>query len=157
MKKIAVRNLRLCTKDCLCLYVCPTGATDTEDSIIDVSKCIGCGMCAEACPSAAISLVPEEMPAQQPKIDAVKDAMNSLLKNKAREVNIASQRTDVLSAAIAESCRLMGEDLSREAGYMLPQSEETKAFLEQIRSYPGIDMDLVEALLASLPFPSEKK
>ena len=23
----AVRNLRLCTKDCLCLYVCPTGAT----------------------------------------------------------------------------------------------------------------------------------
>ena len=30
MKKlIAVRNLRLCTKDCLCLYVCPTGASDT--------------------------------------------------------------------------------------------------------------------------------
>ena len=22
--QIAVRNLRLCTKDCLCLYVCPT-------------------------------------------------------------------------------------------------------------------------------------
>ena len=40
MKKIAVRNLRLCTKDCLCLYVCPTGATDTEDSVIDVAKCI---------------------------------------------------------------------------------------------------------------------
>ena len=34
--QIAVRNLRLCTKDCLCLYVCPTGATDTENSIIDV-------------------------------------------------------------------------------------------------------------------------
>ena len=33
--KYAVRNLRLCTKDCLCLYVCPTGATDTENSIID--------------------------------------------------------------------------------------------------------------------------
>ena len=27
MKRVAVRNLRLCTKDCLCLYVCPTGAT----------------------------------------------------------------------------------------------------------------------------------
>jgi Fe-S-cluster-containing dehydrogenase component len=40
--KYAVRNLRLCTKDCLCLYVCPTGATDTEDSIIDPNKCIGC-------------------------------------------------------------------------------------------------------------------
>lgn len=26
MKEIAVRNLRLCTKDCLCLYVCPVGS-----------------------------------------------------------------------------------------------------------------------------------
>lgn len=42
-EKYAVRNLRLCTKDCLCLYVCPTGATDTENSIIDLEKCIGCG------------------------------------------------------------------------------------------------------------------
>ena len=38
MKLFAVRNLRLCTKDCLCLYVCPTGASDTEDSIIDVLR-----------------------------------------------------------------------------------------------------------------------
>ena len=30
MKKYAVRNINLCTKDCLCLFVCPTGATDTE-------------------------------------------------------------------------------------------------------------------------------
>ena len=40
-EKYAVRNLRLCTKDCLCLYVCPSGATDTENSIIDAKKCIG--------------------------------------------------------------------------------------------------------------------
>ena len=58
-EKYAVRNLRLCTKDCLCLYVCPTGATDTENSIIDPEKCIGCGACAETCPSAAISMVPK--------------------------------------------------------------------------------------------------
>lgn len=58
MKKVAVRNIRLCTKDCLCLYVCPTGATDTENSIIDVKKCIGCGVCADACPSAAIGGLP---------------------------------------------------------------------------------------------------
>lgn len=44
MKKLAVRNLRLCTKDCLCLYVCPTGAADTENSIIDPAKCIGCAV-----------------------------------------------------------------------------------------------------------------
>ena len=48
-KKYAVRNIRLCTKDCLCLYVCPTGATDTENSIIDVNKCIACGSCRETC------------------------------------------------------------------------------------------------------------
>ena len=66
-EKYAVRNLRLCTKDCLCLYVCPSGATDTENSVIDPEKCIGCGACAEACPSSAISMVPKELPPQQPK------------------------------------------------------------------------------------------
>ena len=58
--KVAVRNIRLCTKDCLCLYVCPTGATDTENSIIDTEKCVGCGACAESCPSKAISMVPKD-------------------------------------------------------------------------------------------------
>ena len=50
MKEIAVRNLRLCTKDCLCLYVCPVGATDTENSIIDVEKCLGCGVLCQSLP-----------------------------------------------------------------------------------------------------------
>ena len=53
MKKFAMRNLRLCTKDCLCLYVCPTGAADTENSIIDREKCIGCGECVIQCPTRA--------------------------------------------------------------------------------------------------------
>ena len=56
MDKVAVRNLRLCTKDCLCLYVCPVGATDTENSIIDVNKCIGCGICTTKCEFDAIHL-----------------------------------------------------------------------------------------------------
>ena len=55
--KYAVRNLRLCTKDCLCLYVCPSGATDTENSIIDVNKCIGCGVCARDCPAKVIQII----------------------------------------------------------------------------------------------------
>ena len=89
-KKYAVRNIRLCTKDCLCLYVCPTGATDTENSIIDVSKCIGCGDCADACPSGAISMVPVEYPTQQSKTETVMNALNVLLRSKSEQENIAS-------------------------------------------------------------------
>ena len=42
-ERYAVRNIRLCTKDCLCLYVCPTGATDTENSVIDLALNNGLG------------------------------------------------------------------------------------------------------------------
>jgi len=114
-EKYAVRNLRLCTKDCICLYVCPTGATDTENSIIDVSKCIGCGECAKACPSAAISMVPKVMPPQQPKDETVVEAMRGLVQNKAKAELMASQLSDVLSVAAEKSSRLMAEDLYREA------------------------------------------
>ena len=58
--------------DCLCLYVCPTGATDTETGQIDPGTCIsGCRLCVDACPSHAISLVPEEYPRQQEKTDRI--------------------------------------------------------------------------------------
>ena len=55
--KIAVRNVRLCEKDCLCLYVCPTGASDTENSVIDADKCTGCGACEYLCPSRPFSAI----------------------------------------------------------------------------------------------------
>ena len=151
-EKYAVRNLRLCTKDCLCLYVCPTGATDTENSIIDASKCIGCGKCAEACPSSAISMMPKTLPPQQPKEEAVVEALRVLIQSKAAAEGIASQLPDALSVAVERSSRLMAEDLCREAGFMLPQSANTRAFLETVRNYPGVPVDAVETLLTTIQF-----
>lgn len=151
-KKFAVRNIRLCTKDCLCLYVCPTGATDTENSIIDVSKCIGCGDCADACPSGAISMVPEVYPPQQPKTEAVINALKVLLRSKSEQEMIAAGLPGKLAVAIEKSNHIMAEDIIREAGYMLPQSDNALDFLKSLidRQQPeDFPKEAVEKLLES--------
>ena len=164
----AVRNLRLCTKDCLCLYVCPTGATDTENSIIDSTKCIGCGACAKACPSGAISMVPKEYPPQQPKKNSTVNALFDLVQSKAEQEQAARQLTETSDSAVVRqlaqaavtSNRLMQEDLIREAGYMLPQSGNTHELLESwLNNPPSEDfpLDAVKRLLELLPNNDLKK
>lgn len=149
----AVRNIRLCTKDCLCLYVCPTGATDTENSVIDKAKCTGCGVCAGACPSGAISMMPEEYPPQQPKEETVVLALRSLSRSKTRQQAVAAALPGKLAAAVEKSNRIMAEDLLRESGYMLPQSRNVLDFLLSLLASPqpeGFPIGTVKKLLERL-------
>ena len=167
MEKKAIRNLRLCTKDCLCLYVCPVGATDTENSVIDTQKCIGCGACADACSSGAISMVPTAYPPAQPKTEAVTAALRDLTGSKAQQEQIARQLAQSagkpglrrLMEAVARSERLLGADCMREAGFMLPQGENAGTLLRMLAKDPpagDFPLDAVQQLLEKL-FDEETK
>ncbi len=154
-EKVAVRNVLLCEKDCLCLYVCPTGASDTENSVIDTEKCIGCGACADACPSRAISLVPREYPPQQPKTTEVTAALRQLAGSKEAQELLASALPGPLAEAVRRSSRVMAEDLLREAGWMLPQSGNALRLLGDMWDLvqePGFPEEALELLLSSIRF-----
>ena len=165
MRTVAVRNLRLCTKDCICLYVCPTGATDTEDSVIDVKKCTGCGMCAGACPSSAISMVPLEYPVQQKHEESVLAAEDKLSKSKcqqeilARKIAASADKDGLyrLMKAVEMSSRIMAEDVFRESGYMLPQSANAQNLLVDLiedgpESFPrGTAREILDAIPCNEP------
>ena len=152
----AFRNIRLCDKDCMCLYVCPTGATDTENSIIDVTKCIpGCMECVKACPSGAISMLPEKYPPPQKKTEAVIAAQRALGYSKLVQEEIADSIASScdnanirkFAKAIAKSNRRMAEDILRESGYLLPQSDEVRDLLEAMLENPAADFPREEAEL----------
>lgn len=156
----AVRNLRICSKDCLCLFVCPTGATDTETGQIDFEKCIGCGACSKACPSGAISMVPYKYPKQQDKDSEVIDRLKRVINGKVEQEQIAhyifensnDEKEKLLAKILMKSNRLITEDLYREAGYMLPQSNNTKLFLEELLEKDNTNKEDIKKLLELLNF-----
>ena len=138
-KSHAYRNLKICSKDCLCLFVCPTGAANNETGQIDFEKCIGCGACANACPAKAISIIPNKMPPQQPKNEKVITELFKIANQKITEIKILKQmlndnkEDEKLLKALIHSNKVMIEDILREAGYMLPQSKNTNKLLNDIK------------------------
>ena len=153
----ASRNIALCTKDCVCLFVCPTGATDTETGQIDRYRCVeGCRACVDACPSHAIHLVMERYPEPAPKDASLAAAMMELCERKTREERMALAAADGaapgaarLARALARSARILAEDCAREAGYLIPECAATRKLLGEIAAeHDGEVASLVNELAA---------
>ena len=140
-ERYAYRDLKICTKDCLCLFVCPTGATDNETGQIDFDKCIGCGACAVACPSKAISMLPRVYPKQKVKDKRVISELFKLADSKIEQIkvlknminNSSNDDEKRLYKAFIHSNKVMVEDMMREAGFMLPQSSNTNKLLISLK------------------------
>jgi ferredoxin len=152
----AIRNIRLCTKDCACLFVCPTGATDTENGQIDKDKCLdGCRRCVDVCPSHAISLVMDNYPIHPPKNPEVKKTLLAFMDRKyaeelqARALSNAGKAANGangananlgtkgangarLAKALAVSLRTVAEDCAREADFLIPQGKASRELLQRI-------------------------
>ncbi|AEV28854.1 hypothetical protein SpiGrapes_1030 [Sphaerochaeta pleomorpha str. Grapes] len=158
----AARNINLCTKDCLCLFVCPTGATDTEDGQVDFTKCLdGCRLCVDACPSHALYFVYDNYAPPQEKSREMKAFLRVMAENKVAQEHFAAVIAKTssnplerqLAKAFEKSNRIMAEDCLREAGFMLPQSEEVRAFLQGLLEKDQGELfpkEAVETLLALL-------
>lgn len=154
----AYRNIKLCTKDCLCLFVCPTGATNNETGQIDFSKCIGCGACAAACPSRALTMIPNVMPKIQPKSPEMIDELFKIADNKIKENAILKYLLDnskpeetKLIKSLLHSNKVVLEDIMREAEFMIPESPKTRELLLRLTKDEQTK-DIAEKLLKEITF-----
>lgn len=154
----AARNVALCTKDCLCLFVCPSGATDTENGQIDFAKCLdGCRLCVDACPSHAIYLVFDRYPEKPAKHDRVVSVLDATTESKVEQERICRTLAEQggleakLAKALALSNRILAEDCTRESGFMLPQAPRVKTMLESLQNREGdaVPRETVDSLLNS--------
>ena len=135
----AVRNIIMCSKDCLCLFICPTGATDTENGQIDAGKCLdGCRLCVDACPSKAIYLVHGNYPERETVDPTITAALCGLAAGKSTNQLMtalaAAQEIDggfrkKLLLALSRSNRILSEDCIRETGCMIPDNRDSREAL----------------------------
>jgi len=149
----AVRNSSLCTKDCLCLFVCPTGATDTETGQIDASKCLdGCRLCVDACPSHAISLMVTKFPERKKKSDGVSSSLKELIHSKTEQLRMVRQESSYLERALSHSLNILGEDCAREEGFMIAQDRKSIELLQSLLECedPKLPKETIKELLALL-------
>ena len=149
----AIRNINKCTKDCLCLFVCPTGATDTETGQIDSSRCVdGCRLCVDICPSHAISLMVENFPLRPLKDESVEKSLSYLLESKASALELTNGSDHPIINALFHSLAILGEDCAREAGFMIPQDSRLIELLASLQSCddPQIPKDVIKKLITLL-------
>ena len=157
-ERYAYRDLKICTKDCLCLFVCPTRATDNETGQIDFDKCIGCGACAASCPSRAITMLPRVYPKQKVKDERVIKELFNNADSKIEQIKILkylmskSSNDDEkrLYKALIHSNKVIVEDMMREAGFMLPQSSDTNKLLISLRGKDEETLKIIDKLLDKL-------
>ena len=136
----AHRDLKICSKDCLCLFVCPTGATNNETGQIDKEVCIGCGACMKACPAHAITMLPRQLPQEQEKTEEMIEALKKVIQNKIKEVAILRQLKEKeedkdkkkLYQALYHSNKVIIEDLYRESGYMKKKKKKAQELLSEL-------------------------
>ena len=101
-------------------------------------------------------------PPQQPKTDEVVATLNELAQSKsdgeviAKEIAVKANQDGLyrLMSAVAKSERIIAEDIVREAGFMLPQSDNAHKLLEEfIINPPSADFptEIAKKILEKIP------